>query len=48
LGEPPIALFHNSSVIRKAERNGQPLTEVAVKMLDAPEKLVEYLQSEGK
>ncbi len=48
LGETPVALFHDSSVIRKAERNGQPLTEVAVKMLDAPEKLVKYLQSEGK
>lgn len=48
LGETPIALFPDSSVIRKAERNGQPLTEVADKMVDAPEKLVEYLQGNGK
>jgi CO dehydrogenase maturation factor len=46
LGEPPAALFHNSSVIRKAERNGQPLTEVADPIMDAPKKLVEYLESE--
>jgi CO dehydrogenase maturation factor len=46
LGEIPAALFSDSSVIRKAERNGQPLTEVADPIIDAPKKLVEYLESE--
>jgi CO dehydrogenase nickel-insertion accessory protein CooC1 len=45
LGETPAALFADSSVIRKAERNGQPLTEVADPIIDAPKKLVEYLES---
>ena len=44
LGEAPAAYFTDSSVIRKAERNEQPLTGVADKMLDAPEKLVAYLE----
>lgn len=36
LGEPPAALFSDSSVIRKAERNGRPLTEVSDPIIDAP------------
>jgi len=44
LGEAPISLFPDSSVIRKAERNGQPLTELNEMASDAPEKLVKYLQ----
>ena len=44
LGESPAALFPNSSVIRKAERNGQPLTELSDQIMDAPEKLVAYLE----
>jgi CO dehydrogenase maturation factor len=45
LGEPPAALFSDSSVIRKAERNGQPLIELTEQVTDAPEKLVAYLES---
>lgn len=47
LGETPAALFPNSSIIRKAERNGQPLTGVADQLSEAPEALVNYLQGEG-
>ena len=47
LGESPAALFPNSSVIRKAERNGQPLTGVAGQLSEAPEALVNYLQCGG-
>jgi len=47
LGESPTAFFPDSSVIRKAERNGKPLTEITGEVTDAPEKLVHYLQ-EGK
>jgi len=47
LGESPAALFPNSSVIRKAERNGQPLTGVAGQLSEAPEALVNYLQGGG-
>src|SRR5210317_2312354 len=46
LGETPVTIFPDSSVIRKAERSGQPLTEVADPIIDAPKKLVEYLESE--
>lgn len=45
LGEPPAALFSDSSVIRKAERNGRPLTEVSDPIIDAPKTLVAYLES---
>jgi CO dehydrogenase maturation factor len=45
LGETPVALFSNSPIIRKAERNGQPLTQLTEQVSDAPEKLVEYLGS---
>ena len=48
LGEIPAALFSDSSVIRKAERNGQPLTEVAEQVMGAPETLVDFLQGRGK
>ncbi len=44
LGENPAALFPDSSVIRKAERNGKPLTEVADQLSEAPEALVKFLQ----
>jgi CO dehydrogenase maturation factor len=47
LGETPAAFFANSSIIRKAERNGQPLTEVTELVLEAPEELVAYLGKEG-
>jgi CO dehydrogenase maturation factor len=44
LGETPVALFPDSSDIRKAERNGRPLTQLTEQMTEAPEKLVAYLQ----
>jgi hypothetical protein len=44
LGEKPVAFFPDSSVIRKAERNGQPLTQVTELVSNAPEKLVNFLQ----
>jgi CO dehydrogenase maturation factor len=44
LGETPAALFLDSSVIRKAERNGQPLTQLSDQISEAPEKLVNFLQ----
>lgn len=44
LGETPIAFFPDSAAVRKAERNGKPLTELAGQMSDAPEKLAEFLQ----
>lgn len=43
LGEPPAALFQDSSIIRKAERNGLPLTKLTEQTSDAPEKLAAYL-----
>jgi len=46
LGETPIAFFPDSAVIRKAERNGKPLTELAGQMSEAPEKIVNFLQGE--
>jgi CO dehydrogenase maturation factor len=46
LGEMPIASFPDSASIRKAERNGQPLTLLSEKVTDAPERLVKFLQSE--
>jgi CO dehydrogenase maturation factor len=45
LGEAPAAYFPESSVVKKAERNGQPLTEVADQVPEAPEDLVAYLES---
>jgi CO dehydrogenase maturation factor len=45
LGEAPVSLFPDSSVIRKAERNGQPLTRMTEQVTEAPEKLVKFLQS---
>jgi len=47
LGEIPAALFHDSSIIRKAERNGQPLTDMSDQIMNAPEKLVAFLQGKG-
>jgi CO dehydrogenase maturation factor len=47
LGETPIAFFPDSVVIRKAERNGKPLTELAGQMSEAPEKIVNFLQGES-
>jgi len=44
LAEAPIALFPDSAAIRKAERSGKPLTELAEKVTDAPEKLVRFLE----
>jgi len=44
LGEAPVATFPDSSVIRKAERNGKPLTELTEQVSGAPEKLVGFLQ----
>jgi len=46
LGETPIAFFPDSVVIRKAERNGKPLTELAGQMSEAAEKIVNFLQGE--
>ena len=45
LDEAPAAHFPDSSVIRKAERSGLPLTEVADQVIEAPKALVKYLQS---
>lgn len=45
LGEPPAVSFPDSAVIRKAERNGQPLTQIGDQEMNAPEKLVAYLAS---
>jgi len=44
LGQRPVAVFPDSSVIRKAERKGQPLTGVADHLFEAPEALVKFLQ----
>jgi len=46
LGETPAAYFPDSSVIRKAERNGQPITGINGQVAAAPERLVEYLQAQ--
>ena len=46
LGEMPIALFPDSASIRKAERNGQPLTLLNDKVTNVPERLVRFLQGE--
>lgn len=43
LGEMPVAFFPDSPAIRKAERNGRPLTELSTRVTDAPEKLVRFL-----
>jgi CO dehydrogenase maturation factor len=45
LGETPVVVFPDSSVIRKAERRGQPLTRLNENISDAPEKLVNFLQA---
>jgi len=47
LGEKPVSLFPDSSVIRKAERSGQPLTRLPDQGLTAPEELVNFLQGKG-
>ena len=47
LGEKPVAIFPDSSVIRKAERNGQPLVQLNEQVSEAPEVLVNFLQDEG-
>ena len=44
LGETPAAYFPDSSVIRKAERNGKPITEISNQVVEAPEQLVKFLQ----
>jgi CO dehydrogenase maturation factor len=44
LGEMPVVSFPDSTLIRKAERRGQPLTQLSEKISDAPEKLVNFLQ----
>ncbi|KPK22790.1 MAG: carbon monoxide dehydrogenase [Desulfobacterales bacterium SG8_35_2] len=44
LGEVPVSFFPDSSLIRKAERNDQPLTELTDQISDAPGKLVKFLQ----
>ncbi len=44
LGEKPVTSFPDSTVIRKAERNGQPLTRILDQGLTAPEELVDFLQ----
>jgi CO dehydrogenase maturation factor len=44
LGEKPVTSFPDSTVIRKAERNGQPLTRIPDQGFDAPEELVDFLQ----
>ena len=46
LGEAPAAYFPDSSLIRKAERSGQPLTEIGSQVAEAPERLVAYLQAQ--
>lgn len=45
LGETPAVVFPDSSVVRKAERRGQPLTQLNENISDAPEKLVNFLQA---
>jgi CO dehydrogenase maturation factor len=45
LGERPVVAFPDSSVIRKAERGGLPLTRLTESISDAPEKLVNFLQA---
>ncbi|KPK34399.1 MAG: carbon monoxide dehydrogenase, partial [Nitrospira bacterium SG8_35_1] len=47
LGEAPVASFPDSTVIRKAERSGKPLTELAEEISGAPEELVRFLQGEN-
>jgi CO dehydrogenase maturation factor len=47
LGEMPAAYFPDSSVVKKAERNGKPIIEVADQVPESPAELVTYLQSEG-
>jgi CO dehydrogenase maturation factor len=47
LGETPAAYFPNSSVIRKAERNEQPLTTIDELVMDAPKGLVDFLKNES-
>jgi CO dehydrogenase maturation factor len=46
LGEAPIALFPDSPVIRKAERNGKPLTQLTEQAMDATKAMVAYLEGE--
>jgi CO dehydrogenase maturation factor len=44
LGETPAAYFPDSTIVKKAERNGKPLTQVADQVSEAPAKLVDFLQ----
>ena len=46
LGEMPAALFPDSAAIRKAERNGEPLTRIPEQVADAPENLANFLQGD--
>jgi CO dehydrogenase maturation factor len=47
LGESPAAFFPESTIVKKAERHGKPLTEVADRVEGAPKELVAYLEREG-
>jgi CO dehydrogenase maturation factor len=47
LGESPAAFFPESTIVKKAERHGKPLTEVADQVEGAPKELVAYLEREG-
>lgn len=47
LGEAPVVSFPDSSIVRKAERSGKPLTELNEQVSDAPEKLVRFLQAQN-
>jgi len=47
LGEPLAVSFPDSAIIRKAERNGQPLTTLGENVSDAPEQLVRFLQKQS-
>ena len=44
LGEKPAAYFPDSTIVKKAERNGKPLPQVADQISEAPAKLVNFLQ----
>ncbi len=46
LGEEPAAYFPDSPAVRKAERREQPLTELTDPISDAPQELVNYLESQ--
>jgi CO dehydrogenase maturation factor len=48
LGEKPVVSFPDSSVIRKAERRGEPLTKLTENISDAPEQLMNFLEGTEK